>query len=406
MSIEQQPLVHIINTPYYCYSFNFYYRYKIMHFACTQENLAQGLSMVSHVTGKNANLPILGNVLLKTENGSLKLSGTNLEVAVSCLVRGKVEVEGEYSVPAKLFLDYVSLLPTGKVELELKEEGLEIRSAEQETLMKGMSASEFPLLPKLVKDGGVTLSASDIKRAVSQVAFAASVSESRPELSGVACFFREKDGQTQLTMAATDSYRLAERTMMVKGNLKDGRAIVPTRSMLEIARIVSSYKDDMASQDDVVWSFTENQLVVTFGNVELVTRLIEGTFPPYEEIIPKQFKTEIVLARNELQKAVRSASLFSRQGLFDVHLVFDPATATCTVTSADQGAGKTKTVLNGTVKGDTNNVTLNFRYLNDGLSAMMSDKVLLTMVDAGNPMLLQPEGQSEGYRYLVMPIRS
>ena len=132
-----------------------------MHFACTQENLAQGLSMVSHVAGKNVNLPVLGNVLLKTEAGSLKLSTTNLEMAVNCSVRGKVGAEGEYSVPAKLFQDYVALLPAGKVELILKDEGLEVRAGEQETVLKGMPATEFPLLPRLARDGGYQLSAAD-----------------------------------------------------------------------------------------------------------------------------------------------------------------------------------------------------------------------------------------------------
>lgn len=372
-----------------------------MTFACTQENLVQGLTMVSHVTGKNVNLPILGNVLLKTEHGSLKLSATNLEMAVSCLVRGKVDAEGEYSVPAKLLLDYVSLLPSGKVEMTLKEDGLEIRSEAQETVMKGMPASEFPLLPKLAKDEGYRLPGLETKRALGQVTFATSTSESRPELTGVACFF----GSNEATLAATDSYRLAERKISITGQTTERKAIVPSRSLLEISRIISSYKDEMSGAETLVWSFTENQLVVTYGNVELVTRLIEGSFPPYQDIIPKTFKTEAVLPRSELQKAVRAASLFSRQGLFDVHLEIDPDAGTCIVASADQGTGKTKTVIKGTMTGEKNTVTLNYRYVTDGLAAMQTENVKLAMIDAGNPVLLLPEPMSEAYRYLVMPIR-
>ncbi len=362
--------------------------------------------MVSHTTGKNVSLPVLGNVLLKTEHGSLKLSATNLEVAISCTVRGKVEREGEYSVPAKLLQDYVSLLPSGKVELELKEEGLEIRSNEQETMMKGMPASEFPLLPKLTKDEGYRLSTLELKRALSQVVFATSTSESRPELTGVACFFGMKDGKAQATFVATDSYRLAERCMGMSAPVSaEGKVIVPARSMQEIVRILSSYKDDIGSSEEVLWSYTENQLVITLGNVELVTRLVEGSFPPYQEIIPKIFKTEAVLTRTELQKAVRAASLFSRQGMFDVHMTFDPATGNCSIQSADQGTGKTKTVLKGTVTGDANSVTLNYRYFNDGLAALQTDTVRIALIDAGNPVLVLPEPKGEEYRYLVMPIR-
>ena len=143
-----------------------------MKFACTQENLIQGLNVVSHITGKSINLPVLGNVLLKTEGGNLKLSATNLEMAVSTLVRGKTDGEGEYTVPAKLFLDFVSLLPQGKVELELNNEGLKVTAEGQETVIRGLSASEFPLIPKLAKSKGVKFKVEDLKRAIGQTVFA------------------------------------------------------------------------------------------------------------------------------------------------------------------------------------------------------------------------------------------
>ncbi|MFZ2804739.1 MAG: DNA polymerase III subunit beta [Patescibacteria group bacterium] len=372
-----------------------------MHFACTQENLVQGLNMVGHVAGKNVNLPVLGNVLLKTEAGSLKLSTTNLEMAVNCSVRGKVEMEGEYSVPAKLFMDYVSLLPSGKVELVLTEEGLDVRAGEQETTLKGMPSSEFPLLPRLAKDHGYQLPAADAKRAISQVAFAVSASESRPELSGVACFFKG----SEVAFVATDSYRLAERVVSCTGGKGDLKTIVPARAFVEATRILGSYKDELGMPETVTLDFTENQMVMSFGNVELVSRLIEGSFPDYQQIIPQNFKTEAVVSRSELQKAVRAASLFSRQGLFDIHVSFDPEKGTCTVQSADQGTGKTKTVIKGAVTGEANAVTLNFRYFGDGLSAMSSDNVRFKQIDGMNAVLVTPEASNEKYRYIVMPIR-
>ncbi len=362
--------------------------------------------MVSHISGKNVNLPVLGNVLLKAESGSLRLSTTNLEMAVNCLVRGKVEAEGEYSVPSKLFLDYVSLLPSGKVELVLGEEGLEIRSGEQETVLRGMLASEFPLLPKLAKGQGFSLKAQDFKRAVSQVAFAVSTSESRPELMGVACYFGGVAGLGKVAMVATDSYRLAERTIGYAGSTAEGKYIVPAKALNEASRIIGSYKDEMTMPEEVEIGFTDNQLVVTFGNVELISRLIEGSFPDYKPLIPQNFKTEAVVARSELQKAVRAASLFARQGIFDIHLSFDPETGACTVQSADQGPGKTKTAIKGTVTGEANKMTLNFRYLNDGLSAMDSAQIRMKQIDPMSPALLVPEGSAEQYQYLVMPIRN
>ena len=377
-----------------------------MRFACTQENLVQGLQMVGHVSGKNVNLPVLGNVLLKIELGMLKLSETNLEMAVHCTVRGKIEAEGEYSVPAKLFLDYVSLLPSGKVELNLTEDGLEVRSGDQETVLKGMPASEFPLLPKLTKNAGYQIPANDLKRALGQVVFAVSPSQSRPELAGVACFFGGAIEAGKAALVATDSYRLAERLVPCTGPSAEFKAIVPSRAFAEISRMLGAYKDELDLPESVSLGFTENQLVVTYGNVELITRLIEGSFPDYKPFIPESFKTEAVLGRAELQKAVRSASLFSRQGIFDIHLDFDPDSGSCIVQSADQGTGKTKTVLKGTVTGLKNAVTLNFRYFGDGLAVMSSDTVRIRQIDAMNPLLVIPEGASaEAYKYIVMPIR-
>jgi len=366
-----------------------------MKFVCTQENLIQGLSIVSHITGKSINLPVLGNVLLKTEGGNVKLSATNLELAVSTLVRGKVEVEGEYTVPAKLFQDFISLLPQGKVELELNEDGLHVTAEGQETTIRGLPAQEFPLIPKLAKSEGITFSLMDLKRTIGQVAFAVSISESRPELSGVACWFGGSVGKGSVAFVATDSYRLAERVLAAMKGSMESKIIVPSRTVLEVSRILSSYKDELGVPEEVEWVMTENQLVVTFGNTELVSRLIEGSFPDYQQIIPEQFGTTAILDRSEFQKAVKAASLFSRQGLYDVHLAVKPAEGTIEVFSA----------LQVDLTGNETSLVVNFKYLSDGLAAITTPKVKLLFNDSMSPMLVLPEGGDEKYRYLVMPIR-
>lgn len=373
-----------------------------MHFACTQENLTQGLTLISHTVNKNINLPVLGNVLLKTESGSLKLSTTNLELIVNCVVRGKVEREGEYSVPAKLFLDYVSLLPSGKVELLLQEEGLEVRSGEQETMFRGLAANEFPLLPKPTEVSVYEINAQDLRRAISQVVFAVSTSEARPELIGVACFFSEET----ITCVATDSYRLAERALLgVTGSREEGRYTLPMKTCVEIARILGAYKDELGTPGKVNLSFTENQMRMTYGSVEIISRLIAESFPDYKQLLPQVWKTEVIVSRTELQKAVRTASLFSRQGLFDVTLTFDPTRGSCTIQSADQGTGKTKSTIPCTVIGEPNTAVLNHRYVSEGLAAMNSEMIRMKQVDAINILLFVPEGSQEKYQYAVMPIR-
>jgi DNA polymerase-3 subunit beta len=377
-----------------------------MKFSCTQENLLQGLSMVSHITGKNINLPVLGNVLIKAEKTGIQLHTTNLEISVSCSIRGKVDEDGEYSVPAKTFMDFVNLLPSGKVEFVLNDEGLEVCSSDQETVMRGMLASEFPLLPKLQKNHTFTLKAADVKMAVSRVVFSVSMSESRPELSGVACFFNNSGNEGKVALVATDSYRLAEHLIGSGDSSKQTTILVPARAMSEIQRIISSYKDDIEPPEEVGWSVSDNQLVVSYGAVELTTRLIEATFPDYQNIIPTEFKTHAVLSRSELQKAVKTASLFSRKEINDVHISIDPETGTCTVESSDEGTGKTKSQLKGEVTGEANSVVLNFKYLSDGLNAFDTEKVKLAVIGAMQPMLILPEKAEDAeYRYLVMPIR-
>lgn len=375
-----------------------------MNFACTQENLLQGLSLVSHISGKNANLPILDNVLLKTENGGLRLSTTNLEMAVSAMVRGRVEQPGEFTVPAKLLQDYISLLPSGKVELVANGDALEVRADGSTTSVRGMPSSEFPLIPRLAKESGYRLKAETLRTAIGQVVFAVSASGSRPELGGVACYFHGFDQRGQLTMAATDSYRLAERLIELEPGsaVQETKCIVPAKAMQEIARILAAYQDDVGMPEAVEWSMTDSQMVLTYGNVELISRLIEGSFPDYRQIIPGQFKITATVTRTELAKAIRAASLFSRQGLFDVHFEFGEGTLK--VSSSDSGTGAHTTTLKVETTGESNKVTMNYRYISDGLASMGGDKITLHLVDGMNPVVVIPK-DAKGYRYVVMPIR-
>lgn len=376
-----------------------------MNFACTQENLLQGLLLVSHVPGKNVNLPILNNVFFKTEEGGLTLSTTNLEMAVSASVRGRVEEGGEFTVPAKLLLDYVSLLSSGKVELVVKNDVLEVRADEKSTSIKGMPASEFPLIPKLAKEGGYRLSSAGLRQAIGRVVFAVSTSESRPELAGVACFFHGGTSENRLVLAATDSYRLAETSVSLSSgsDAREARCIVPARAILEASRILSVYTDDLAMPEEVSWLLTESQFVLSYGKVELISRLIEGSFPDYKQIIPTQFRSVVTVIRGELIKAIRAAALFARQGLFDVHFELSPD-GQLKISSADTGTGSHTTVLKVAAGQEANHVTLNYKYVLDGLGVMTGETILFQMIDAMNPVVFKP-AEGDGFQYVVMPIR-
>ena len=217
-----------------------------MKLTCTRDNLHQGLSIVSHLTGKNVNLPILQNVLVKAEGGAIRFTTTNLEMAVSCLIRGKVDEPGETTIPSKLFFDYVSLLPNDAVTLDGTLENVRIICGSHKTKMNTLSSAEFPLVPRVQGNRTYAIPAEDFRVALAQVTFAVASNESRPELTGVLMRFSKGTGEGRLTMAATDSYRLAERTIPVVTPVEaEDTVILPAKTLSEVSRILSVFRDDV-----------------------------------------------------------------------------------------------------------------------------------------------------------------
>ncbi|MFH1253057.1 MAG: DNA polymerase III subunit beta [Candidatus Uhrbacteria bacterium] len=372
-----------------------------MKISCTKNNLQAGLAATCHLSTKNLQLPILNNVLVVAKNGNIRLTSTNLETAVSCLVRGKVEEEGEITIPAKLFFDFISLLSEEKIELICKDQLLVIETSDHKTKINGLPASDFPLVPAVKTEKNFLLPANLLFSALSQTVFAAASNEARPELSGVYFHFFNNE----LTLAATDSYRLAERKIKItSGPETETTVIVPARTIVEINRIISLFKDVNEITAGVQIGLSENQIVFSFGPVELISRVIEGNFPDYHQIVPKTFKTETELNRDDFISGIKAASLFSRSGLFDVTLKFDPAGAVNAL-AADTNRGENDVAIKAAVSGEENSVTINYRYLLDGLNSMNSDKVVFQMVDGANPCLVRPVTSNQDHFYIVMPIR-
>ena len=370
-----------------------------MKFTCTQENLYRGLSVVNHLAGKNTTLPILNNVLLKAEDGSLELSTTNLEVGIKCLVRGKIEQPGAFTVQARLLTDYVNLLPKQPVDLELKDQEVHVSCQSFETKVKGVPADDFPLIAAVSQDQGVSIDIADFKEALGQVLFAVALDETRPEINGV-LFQLQKN---KLVLAATDSFRLAERVIdLGKDSAKaEAKFIVPFRTMQELNRVLGESQDE--KQIAISWS--DNQVMFSFAGIELVSRLIEGQYPDYQQIIPTHFKTEMMLDTKEFVQLVKSAALFCRAGINDVHFMVNAGKKTVEVKAANSQLGENKGAMKAEVSGEDNEIVFNYRYVLDGLSAMEGSQVQLKLIDKHNPGLFLPTGKG-GYTYIVMPIKS
>ncbi len=378
-----------------------------MKLQCTQENLNTALNLITHIASRNATLPILNNVLIQADDGRIKLSATNLELGITSVVRGKVEQGGAYTVQSRLLADYIALLPREKVSLELEggtHDLLRVRCLNFSTKIKGLVAAEFPLIPTVDQRMRYSLPVAALREAISQVIFAVTPSETRPELAGVLLHFTD----SSLTLAATDSYRLAERKITLPSLAAAGaqRIIVPARTLQELLRVLGAVRDlaELEAGPTVTVTVAENQILFAVGGVELTSRLIVGQYPDYRQIIPQDANSRVTVSTAELTKAVKTASLFARSGIYDVSLEFIPSSGEVVVSSANSQLGENVARLSASVSGAPGQIVLNYRYLLDGLSSMGTEDVEFAVVDAASPCVLRPHGH-DGHLYLIMPIK-
>ncbi len=374
-----------------------------MRFISLQENLKRGLNIVGHITSKNINLPILNNILIKTEGGNIEFVSTNLEIGVVHQVRGKIESEGQFTVDSKLITEYVNLLSSGeKVKIEEKDGELRVESGNYKTKIKGESAKEFPLIPTIPKNNPYICKIEELKKALNGVVFAVSTSENRMELTGVLFSFNKK----QLSLAATDSYRLAERELGFIGEELNSevKIIVPAKTVQELLRVLNSFDGlgETENAQEVKIYLSENQILFTVDSVDLISRLINGHYPDYKQIIPVKTQTDTLIERTELIRAVKAAALFSKTGINDITLRFFKSKII--VSSFSGASGESEVELEAETKGIDNEITINYRYLLDGLNNIEGERVKIGVINSTTPCLLKSEKEN-GYLYIVMPIR-
>lgn len=370
-----------------------------MEFTCLQENLKQGLFIVNHIAGKNNNLPILSNVKIEIKEGVVKLITTNLEIGVTNIIRGKISKEGSFTVDSKILSDFINLLPNKKTKIVLESSSVKIECENYKTKIKGLSDEDFPLIPEINRENVVSVDINEFKKALSQVVFAVMNSETRMELSGV--FFNVE--QDNLILAATDSYRLAEKTIKIQNKKQiNQKTIIPARTIQEIIRIMSGEKESENKEIEVV--IADTQILFKINDTEVISRLIEGQYPDYKQIIPKNVNTKCVINRNELLRAVKASSLFSKTGINDISIDF-PENKNKTVISAVSGqTGENVVEIDSNIQGNDNGVTVNYQYLIDGLNSINSENIKIEIIDNNTPCIIKPEND-EGYLYIIMPIK-
>ena len=366
-----------------------------MKLICTQENLKKGLNLVSFLTNKNITLPILNNVLLKTNKNGLTLITTNLEIGIKVFIRSKIKKEGKFTVNSKLLNTFISLLPKDNIEISLKEDILNIKNKNQEAHIKGLNAKNFPLIPEIEKENEIEISSNKFKKALDQVIFSAATNNSRIEINSVNFSFQKNN----LTLTSTDSYRLAEKVIKINNN-KEKDLIIPLKTVQELSRILNeSYSEKIKIY------FNENQIIFIINNVELISRVIDSKYPNYKQIIPNEFITEVVCEVDKLIPIIKSVSLFCKQGINDINLIFDSKNQKLEVSTTSSSNGS-KDIAKIPVKitGENNDIVFNFRYLLDGLKHIDNKEVIININNSKSPGLLKPEDEQD-YIYLIMPIK-
>ena len=373
-----------------------------MRVSCLQENLAKGLSIVSRAVAARSTLPVLGNILITTDNGRLKLSATNLEIGITCWIGAKVEEDGATTVPARTFVDLINALPQDRVDMELavKTQTLSVTCGRFANNIKGVDAQEFPIIPQPDEDNAIHIAPGVLRQMIEQVVLAAAADESRPILTGVLAKFSGK----QLTLAAADGFRLSVKTALLEDGVDEPlEVIIPARALAELGRISGEQEDPIS----ITVTPQRSQILFHLSNIDLVSQLIDGKFPDYNAIIPKSSTTKTVVDTLQLLKACKAANVFAREAanIAKINITpgdeLTPGHVTIGATSAETGdnAGD----LDATVTGSPVEIAFNVKYLIDVLGVAGTSQVSLETTNASSPGVVRPLGD-DSFTHVIMPM--
>lgn len=364
-----------------------------MKLTVTQENLNRALQVVGRVASGKTPLPILNNILFRADNNRLMLAATNLELAITQHVGGKIDEEGSITVPARLMSEFIANLPKGNVELQADGTKLHIRCGTYTSTINGMPPDEFPELPSIEEKQAVAIPMAELKRGLQQTVLVASTDDTRPVLTGV--YVHSFEGY--LYLAATDGYRLAERRLAA--TKQEISAIIPVTTLNDVLRVMH---DDLS---EVKLVFDENQVRILLDDVEITSRLIDGSFPDYRTLIPKQSDIAITLAKDEFVRVTKVASLFARESGGSVTLNGVAEDNKLRIHSVASQLGENTSEIDAEITSDTQ-VTLNSRYLLEALGCIDDRQVVFHCSGKLAACVVTPTGDKPDYQHIIMPLKS
>jgi DNA polymerase-3 subunit beta len=373
-----------------------------MKLSVLQENLSKGLNIVGRAVATRTTLPVTNNILLVTDEGRLKLSATNLEIAISCWVGAKVEEEGAITIPARLITDFVASLPNDRIDMNLspRSQSLQLQCLRNEARISGMNAEEFPPVPEVGGEPLTKLEPDALRGAITQVEFAAASDDSRPVLTGIYAHFAEDE----LTLAAADGFRLAVYRVQLLNPVEEEReAIIPARSLRELARLLPDQEDPV----EVTVNTERSQVLFHLGSVDLVSQLIQGSFPNYSQLIPASYSTRVVADRAEFLRATRIASIFAKDGSGIVRVQMFPGgevtPGRMSISARAEEVGDNQGEFDAVIEGEEAKIAFNSRYIIDVLQVIPTAQVALEVTSPSSPGLLRPVGM-DNYDHVVMPM--
>lgn len=365
-----------------------------MQLSCLKENLIRALGLVSRIVGTKVSLPILSNILLSTDKGRLKISATDLELGINTWIGAKIEKNGAITLPTRLFNDFIGSLPDEKITLAISDKKATISGKTTCSVIKGLEATDFPLIPEIKKPTSViSIDSQKLKEALGKTVFSCAIDETKPVLSGV-LFKIKKD---KIILVATDSFRLSEQTIVIKKNENECEFIIPKRTANELTRIIAEQSEELKIK------ISENQASFEFGNTFFITRLIEGSFPDYTQIIPKTQKTTLTIDKEEFSRGLKVASLFSKDAANNVAIEADQQKIQISATSQQLGESHSEAKCLE-MKGEKVKFSVNAMFLLECLNNISEPEIQLKLVDKNSPIqLISPKNKNSFF--LIMPLR-
>ncbi len=364
-----------------------------MKIECNKNKLLKAISKADKVVSKSASLPVLSCLVFEAKDGKLDIKATNLEIGLRISVTAKILKEGEVAIPSNILVSYINSLGLDEdLLIELKENVIFISGSKSETKINTLPVTDFPTIPSTSSDHACKISSKELVDGLKAVWYAASVTSMKPELSSVYIY----PNQTGLIFVATDSFRLAEKKIRIKTDNFESM-LIPQRNINEIIRVFDDYDSDIKinfEEDKASFSIDES--------IYLVSRVIDGNFPDYEQIIPKENTTEVTVLKNDLQNTLKTSNLFSNN-FNQVNFNIDSVNGAFEVLSKNAEKGESRNNISNTIRGESLDINFNQKYINDSFSSISSESILMSFNGSGKPMVIKGIND-ESFRYLVMPL--